>query len=314
MMSTVAILASLGASLTADGAATAAPAIKAVWERVTEQAAFGIRDTAEDLVYQDRLWLSNGYYNGNVLNRDLWTSTDGKEWTLHHDATPYTGYSEMVVFDGKMWAIKGDVWNSTDGKTWTQVAPSVPFGVRGYGEVVVHDGKLWHLGSGTDVWSSADGITWTCVNADAPFGKRYGSAVVVFGGKLWLMGGSCGFASDPPEKHYPAMTTFNDVWSSVDGVTWVRVLEHAPWAPRQWFVSKEYAGRMWIIGGFSNRESLNYADVWGSRDGRTWEAVEMPAEYLGRHEPTVYVWRDSLWIVAGNAWPLLNDVWRMTVE
>lgn len=313
MMSSVAVIATLGASLGAAEAPASAP-LKVLWERVTAQAAFSIRDTAEDLIFGDRLWLSNGYMAGNILMRDLWTSTDGAEWTLVNDATPYTGYSEMVVFDGKMWAIKGDVWNSTDGKTWTQVATKVPFGARGYGEVVVHQGKLWHLGSGTDVWSSADGINWTCVNPDAPFGKRYGSAVVAYAGKLWLMGGCCNFASEPPEPHYPANTTFNDVWSSVDGVTWVRVLEHAPWEPRQWFVSKEYAGRMWIIGGFSNRESKNYAEVWGSRDGRTWQPVEMPAEFLPRHEPTVYAWRDSLWVVAGNAWPLLNDVWRMTIK
>ncbi len=110
------------------------------WVKITDKAAFSPRDTAEDLVYDGKMWIRNGYYHGGKLTRDLWSSTDGANWTLVNAATPYDGYSEMVVFDGKMWAIKGSVWNSTDGVNWTQVLAKTPFGARGYGEVVVHQG------------------------------------------------------------------------------------------------------------------------------------------------------------------------------
>ena len=129
----------------------------AAWTLITREAAFSPRDTAEDLVYDNKMWLSNGYYHDNTLSRDLWVSTDGAVWSLVNGATPYDGYSEMVVYDGKMWAIKGSVWTSTDGVDWTRVAETTPLGVRGYGEVVVHDGRMWHLGSGADVWWSTDG-------------------------------------------------------------------------------------------------------------------------------------------------------------
>jgi len=283
------------------------------WVCVTEEAAFSPRDTAEDLVFGGKMWLSNGYYHGNVLTRDLWSSTDGKTWTRVLDATPYDGYSELAAYDGKMWAVKGGVWSSTDGANWTPVASETPFGARGYGEVVAHDGKLWQLGSGEDVWRSTDGASWTCALEHARYGARSASAVAVFRGKLWLMGGKTSEANTPPEKHYPNFTTYNDVWCSADGVAWERVLEHAPWTPRMWFVSKVYAGRMWVIGGFDNVNGANLGDVWYTEDGVKWHEFVSENAFAARHEPTCYVYAGGLWVVAGNTWPVRNDVWRLTL-
>jgi len=283
------------------------------WDLVTPQAAFSIRDTAEPFVFGDAMWLSNGYYYGGVLSRDLWRSTDGAEWTMVSDATPYDGYSEMVVHDGRVRAVKGSVWNSPDGVTWNQVLDKTPFGVRGYGEVVVLNGCMWQLGSGNDVWCSRDGEKWECVCVDAPFGPRYGSAVAVHDGALWLMGGATQEKGDPPEKHYPDFVTHNDVWRSVDGADWECVTAHAPWSERQWVVAEVYAGRLWTIGGFSNRESCNLGDVWYTENGTTWHEYVPKPGFSPRHEATPYVFDGSLWVVAGNSWPLMNDVWRLTL-
>ncbi len=290
------------------------PPFSGSWVCVSEKAAFQPRDTAEDLVYKGKMWLSNGYYGDNsVLYHDLWSSTDGAAWTLVNDKTPYDGYSEMVVYKDKMWAIKGSVWSSTDGVIWTQVSAKTPFGARGYGETVVYKGKIWQLGSGEDVWSSGDGANWTCAAEHAPYGKRYGSAVAVYKGKIWLMGGAIAQTGNPPEKHYPGFTTYNDVWCSTDGKNWTQVLEHAPWDRRMWFVSKIYANRMWIIGGFDNVHSKNFSDAWYTEDGKSWHQLASRTLFSPRHEPTCYVYDNSLWVVAGNSWPLMNDVWRLTL-
>lgn len=285
----------------------------AEWVNVTPKAAFSPRDTAEDVVYDGKMWLSNGYYHGGVLTRDLWCSTDGVTWTRVNENTPYDGYSEMVAYQGKMWAIKGSVWTSTDGMTWQQVAEKTPFGVRGYGEALVHQGKIWQLGSGEDVWNTTDGVNWTLVCEKAPFGKRAASAVASYRGKLWLMGGRTPGANTPPEKGYPDITTHNDVWCSEDGVNWQCVLEHAPWAPRQWFIAQVYRDRLWIIGGYDNVHHTNFGDVWYTEDGRTWHEFRSKTCFSPRHEPTCYVFNDSLWVVAGNSWPVQNDVWRLTL-
>lgn len=299
--------------LTVVTAMTCHAAPQPAWERLVEKADFSPRDTAEDAVFLGRMWLSNAYNTGGALTRDLWNSTDGLKWTKVLDETPYDGYSELAVFQGKLWAVKGSVWNSADGINWTRVLEKTPFGVRGYGELVVYKDELWQLGSGADVWHSKDGVTWECALAQAPFGKRYGAAVAVYQGKLWLCGGATEEESNPPEKHYKQYTTHNDVWCSEDGKTWTRVVEHAAWAQRQWFVAREYAGKLWIFGGFSNRTSVNFAEAWTTTDGVTWEEYKSDPIWSPRHEPTIYVYNDSLWLVAGNMWPLMNDVWRLTL-
>ena len=280
------------------------------WRQVAKESGFCPRDTAEGVVFDDTMWLSNGYCDGGVLARDLWRSSDGVTWELVSDNTPYDGYAEMVVYEDRVWAVKDSVWSSVDGVTWNQTSPTTPFGVRGYGELVVFGGRMWQLGSGADVWHTADGVHWDCACADAPYGNRFGPGVAVYHGNLWLLGGAVQQASDPPEKSYPEFTTHNDVWCSADGSNWMRVLEHAPWAERMWSVATVHGGKLWLLGGFSNREHVNFAEAWHSEDGMTWQACNDPM-FSPRHEVTPYVFEGSLWVVAGNAWPLVNDVWRL---
>ena len=287
--------------------------MEASWVKVTGAAAFSPRDTAEDAVFDGKMWLSNGYYHGNVLHRDMYNSVDGNTWNKVSDATPYDGYAELEVYDNKLWAVKKSVWSSVDGINWEEVLDATPFGQRGYGELVIFKDKMWQLGSGSDIWNTTDGLNWTCVTKEAAYGHRRATAVVVFDGKLWVMGGKTLVANDPVEKGYKDITTHNDVWCSEDGVNWKCVQTKAPWLPRQWFISKVYRDIMWIIGGHDNVNSANLGDVWYSKDGVNWtEFISANGEnFSDRHEPTCYVYDDSLWVVAGNEWPVLNDVWRL---
>lgn len=283
------------------------------WTQANPACAFSIRDTSEPAVFRDQMWLSNGYYNGNVLTRDLWNSPNGIDWALVCDDTPYDGYSEMAVYRDKLWAIKCSTWNSDDGMAWRQVSPETPFGSRGYGELVIFRDRLWQLGSGRDVWSTEDGIEWECTTDSAPYGDRFGSAVAVFQDKLWLVCGATKEESDPPEKTYPQYTTHCDVWCSDDGRNWTCALEEGPFAPRMWVVAEIYGDRLWILGGFSNRRHVNFAEAWSTVDGATWtEYLPRPA-FTPRHEVSPYVFDGSLWVVAGNSWPLMNDAWRLTL-
>jgi hypothetical protein len=259
------------------------------------------------------MWLSNGYYHGNALTRDLWNSSDGESWNRINDHTPYDGYSEMVVYEDRMWAVKATVWSSTDGVFWTQVGGRTPFGERGYGEVVVHRGRMWQLGSGPDVWSSTDGARWDRVLDSAPYGDRSAAAVAVYEGKIWLMGGRSLEANDPVEKGYENFTTYNDVWCSEDGVRWELVLEEAPWNPRMWFPAQDFRNRLWILGGYDNVNHANLGDVWSTVNGEDWVKREGQTPFSPRHEPTCYVFKGSFWLVAGNSWPVQSDVWKWTL-
>jgi hypothetical protein len=295
--------------------AAAAPGVGAEWVPVTASAAFSPRDTASGAVHDGKLWLSNGYYHGNVLIRDLWASVDGATWELVLGETPYDGYSEIASFQGRLWAVKGSVWSSADGRAWEQVLAETPFGTRSYGNLLVHDGKMWQLGSGQDVWCTADGVNWTCVADDAPFGARTHMEVVFFQDRFWLLGGRADGANDPPEKGYPQYSTFNDVWtfSPVDH-TWERIAEHAPWSRRMWSAAAVFEGKIWLTGGYDNVHHTNLADVWYTENGKDWSEFSTTKSWTARHEPTLYVFQDRQWLVAGNTWPVVNDVWRLEIS
>jgi hypothetical protein len=89
------------------------------------------------------------------------------------------------------------------------------------------------------------------------------------------------------------------------------VTGQAAWAARIWFSAVVYRDRMWLLGGWSNKPSKNWNDVWYTTDGRQWKQLAATPVWSPRHEQSAYVLNDKLWIVAGNAWPLTNDVWRL---
>jgi|TARA_Y100000296_G_scaffold86747_1_gene127642 hypothetical protein len=273
--------------------------------------AFSPRDTGEDIVFNGKMWISNGYYHGNVTSRDLWSSINGVTWNMEVSDTPYDSYSEMVVYNGKIWAIKGSVWNSSDGVNWQLISSTTPFGIRSYGETVVFKNKIFQLGNGMDVWSTEDGVNWELIANQAPYGNRKNSFVTVFNGRLWLMGGYREETATPPEQAYSGFTSFNDVWVSDNGKDWSLVTLNATWTERQWSIVKVFDNKMWIIGGFSNKENRNLNDTWFSSDGVTWTEFTSGLMYTPRHEATVIPFEGSLYILAGNEHPVLNDSWRI---
>jgi hypothetical protein len=67
-----------------------------------------------------------------------------------------------------------------------------------------------------------------------------------------------------------------------------------------------FDGRLWVLEGWSGK---NRSDVWWSEDGKTW--VEVPATpWPPRHASSLFVYRDALWVVAGNN--MTPDVWKLT--
>jgi hypothetical protein len=208
-------------------------------------------------------------------------------------------------------------WSSTDGANWTCATKAAPWKPRLGAGGVVFDGKMWVLGGleryfdGTerdllnDVWCSTDGAHWTQATAKAPWAQRAYHGAVVYDNKIWVFGGG---------NYRPAYLGYNDVWSSADGVRWTKVTDHAPWSPRIWFSSVVYKDRIWVLGGWSDKPSVNWNDVWYTADGKHWKELRTKTIWSKRHEQSAYVFQDKLWIVAGNEWPLVNDVWQIEVS
>lgn len=249
------------------------------WKQTTSEAPWKYSDLSMTLTFKDRMWLMGGWYNGRLeghgATSEVWSSTDGKDWTLEASAawSPRIA-AGTVVFKDRMWvlggtenyyfgdarSLKNDVWSSADGRTWKQETANAPWSPRAYHQAVVHQDRLWVMGGGNYV----------------------------------------------PEYH-----ASNDVWSSADGIHWEQAAASAAWSPRLWFSSVTWRDQMWVIGGWSNNPSRNWGDVWYSSDGSIWKQLESGHQWKERHEHSAYVFQDRLWIAGGHAQPLNNEVWSL---
>ncbi len=170
------------------------------WVKVTDKAAWRARDSSGEVVYKDRLWLLGGWFDSfSAPPRDVWSSPDGKAWSLVTSEAPWK-HSDLpmtVVFNDRMWLLGG----------W-------------------YNGRLPGHGASNEVWSSSDGLTWEQATDHAGWSPRLAAGAVAFKGRLWILGGT--------EDYYFGDDTSlkNDVWSSADGKEWKREVANAPWSPR----------------------------------------------------------------------------------
>lgn len=148
------------------------------WTRVTQHTAWTPRNAGAVVAFKDRMWM----IGGGVI--------DGEPTT-----NPNSGR---------------EVWSSSDGVNWTRTRDNIP-PVHG-GSPVVFDGELWLVGAnrdGTFARSSlvtADGETWR--EEAAPWSPRGAVATWVVGGKLYMTGGKYSVTQDDEIKFIYS----NDVW------------------------------------------------------------------------------------------------------
>lgn len=279
------------------------------WAEVLEEGPFVRRDSSGEMVFKDRMWLLGGYVP-EVIG-DIWSSADGMTWENDGELPDGNTVNVPVCFvhDGKMWVVsyQGRLYSSEDGKNWILVNENMPGTGRGCGEVL--NGRMWFVGGadGREVWSSIDGVDWKQEVAQAPWSRRshFGN-FVAYAGKLWVIGGALG--------RYQPFKAYNDVWSSPDGVNWTLVTDRAPWQSRRWTCCVVYRNRIWQLGGFRGQPNwTNLNDVWYTADGKNWKQLITDDVWSERHELSGYVHNDRLWVVAGNAWPLMNDVWQLHI-
>ncbi len=243
----------------------------ASWTRATGTAAFGVREAAGCVVFNNKMWLIGGD-NGYSCFNDVWSSTDGANWTSVLSNAPFSARSSFgcVVFNNKIWVIGGDqvdgqnpqadIWCSSDGVNWN-LAGNLPDS-RGEFGCVVYNGSIWIIAGHdygyllNDVWSSADGINWNEITAGAPFGDRTWAATTVFNGSIWVVGGANSNA-----WNYIS-STYTDAWSSYDGVNWTQPPTSTPFYPRFGAESLVYNNELWMIGG-----------AWFANPSQVWNGV-----------------------------------------
>ncbi|MDD2716054.1 MAG: DUF5050 domain-containing protein [Candidatus Wallbacteria bacterium] len=144
------------------------------WIQATSAAPWSIRNTFQCLVFGGRMWAIGG--SGSTLENDVWSSSDGVQWT--QTAAPWsarTGHT-CLVFSNKLWIMGG-----------CDNFPSIPYSIN------------------NDIWNSADGINWVKAVENATWDSRWVQSGVVFQNRMWVTGGDNG-----PNLQTP----LNDVWHS----------------------------------------------------------------------------------------------------
>jgi len=172
------------------------------------------------VVHDDKIWVIGGQSMPQfspapeMFYRDVWTTTDGVNWTevkMEEPTWPQRGMiGGSAVKDGRIWILGGgtydtptkgrlffnDVWSSADGKTWKQHVKEAPWHARQYHDVAVWDDKLWVMegyhvkgGNRKDVWYSADGEKWMEV-PNTPWKPRHAASPFVHDGSLWMVVGN----------------------------------------------------------------------------------------------------------------------------
>jgi hypothetical protein len=222
-------------------------------------------------------------------------------WQRLTEHAPFPGSYNFPVHktqDGQFVALHPQgTWVSSDGQAWTK--SSLPFsGMNAaYLRYVQHGAATWALGklSGNyqafsidpTIQRTTDYQQWTTVGSSPSLPKRVFYAVASFRGALWILGG------------FDGSREMADVWRSVDGLRWVRVVEHAPWSARASATAVVFRDRLFLIGGGRIDGPISN-DVWSSADGLSWTLLTSliaPEKPLG-YTPVVYA--DQLWLIGAN--------------
>lgn len=279
------------------------------WTQNTNASRFSGRANFAACVYKNQMWVIGGA-EGSVHRNDVWRSADGITWTLVTSAAAFSAriWHQVVAFQGKMILTGGynagsnmmlhDVWESTDGAQWTKLTDAAQFPARTQFAALAYNNKLWVIGGWNnittlaDVWSSIDGVNWIQSTGSANCGSRAEHRMVEFNGKMWVSGGSRGDAQ--------SFNILNDVWSSTDGVNWIRATASAGFAPRWGHEMLAANTRLVVIGGCGGSEGTNLKnDAWSSSDGVVWTQETAGAAFSPRFTTRGLTFANRLWLLGG---------------
>lgn len=251
---------------------------------------YGARFDTAVIPYDNKLWLIAGVSKRKGVARDVWSSTDGINWTCEWGS--YTAGTEGI-----------DCNNSTPtwSARWDQklMVYDEPADDPDKGEQIFMIGGCTHPGPTygscptanelREVWSyDSDSDTWTQETATADWSGRYQPAVAVYNDKMWILGGwnnSAGLK--------------NDVWYSTNGSSWTQTT-NASWSARTGHSALVYNDKLWVMGGQTSGPT-NKNDVWYTTDpiSAGWTKATETAAWSARLTFGLLNFNNRMWVISG---------------
>jgi hypothetical protein len=165
----------------------------------------------------------------------------------------------MFSHNDTLWTFHPDGnWFSTNGKDWTKSPlPNAIFNlafldyvqfnnaIYGFGHF---EGNIERFTFKPEIYKTTDLKRWTTVTKQSNLPPRFFYHPFVFDGKIWIIGGE------------DKKTQFADIWSSSDGIQWVKQKDNAPFGKRSGSQIVLLKGRLYLLDN----------DVWSSADGIEW--------------------------------------------
>lgn len=299
-------------------------------KRLTDQTNFSERRGHGLVSFQNRLWLFGGVSEGvhatlGKIEKDLWQSNDGVEWTKVADPAPFghRNFSTPIVYKEKLYIIgglsskpgsgslessdyKNDVWASNNGIDWSQIQFDASFSKRAGHSSVVFKDKIWIYGGVNkdgmyynDLYTSEDGAHWNLVSGNLfNISARASAKFVVFKNKLYIIGG------------INKTGDFKEIWESENGTDWSLVAQGNEVPVRRLFDAFVYRDKLILVDQFIENK------IWYSDDAITWKSIEENTQFMKRQASSSALHNDKIHIIGG--WEitnnggfgdLLNDVW-----
>lgn len=127
------------------------------WTQATAAAPWSPRSYLQAAVLGDKMYVIAGgnYVPTYHAKNDVWSSTDGVNWTLENDNPPFHPrlWFSAVTYRDHLWVIGGwsnnpsrnwgDTWYSADGKNWKELKSNVVWKARHEHSTYVFQDKIW---------------------------------------------------------------------------------------------------------------------------------------------------------------------------
>ncbi len=172
----------------------------------------------------------------------------------------------------------------------------------------------------------ASSYKWEKVTLNAAFTPRGGAGALVYKDKMWLIGGWNSLKKD--NKYFPRKCN-NEVWSSSDGLNWIRNKPNTfiddsfdsekDWEGRHKAGYVVFKNKMWIVGG-DQVQGHYQNDIWNSDDGKNWKLINSHVPWNSRVLHHTLVFKNKIWVMGGQTFPqamnsnkealFFNDIWN----
>jgi hypothetical protein len=263
-----------------------------------------------------------------LATRDASLAKDGLLTNAYHEKDPIgeaitkrLGYSQgaslgvgcaqgMINYNGAAWAIRADTLyglggavSVVSGAAWVAPNSAIGTGIRIGGGLFSLGGNLYFVGGSdattlyNDVWRSTDnGVTWTRIQANAAFSARAMFGYCVFAGRMWITGGIATISAN----HWLQTSSTQDVWSSVDGITWIQATAVAGFGKRSYHTMTVANGMMCIAAGADGAAAALH-DFFVSVDGISWTSMTDTALWSARQLVGLAALGSVIYLAGGNA-------------